>query len=60
MVQFAEEVVLLVDSSKLNQRSEYYFAEVARISRVITDNKIDPAFANEIRSRGMKLTIAEE
>ena len=60
LVQFAEEVVLLVDSSKLNQRSEYYFAEVARISRVITDNKIDPAFANEIRSRGMKLTIAEE
>lgn len=59
LVQFAEEVVLLIDSSKFNQRSEYYFAESGRISRIITDNAISPALAAEIRKQGIKLTIAE-
>jgi DeoR family fructose operon transcriptional repressor len=59
LVQFAEEVVLLIDSSKFNRRSEYYFAEVGRISRIITDRNIDPLIAAEIRAKGMKLTIAD-
>lgn len=59
LVQFAEEVVLLVDSTKFNQRSEYYFASTERISRIITDSSIDPAIAGEIRARGLKLSIAD-
>ncbi|MGJ8653209.1 MAG: DeoR/GlpR family DNA-binding transcription regulator [Opitutaceae bacterium] len=59
LVQFSEEVVLLVDSSKFNQRSEYYFAEVGRINRIVTDHAIAPELVSEIRRRGIKLTIAE-
>lgn len=59
LVQFSEEVVLLIDSSKFNERSEYYFVEISRISRIITDSGIRPDLAVEIRSKGVKLTIAE-
>jgi len=59
LVQYSEEVVLLIDSSKFNHRSEYYFASVERISRIITDKNIDSTLVSEIRERGMKLTIAE-
>jgi DeoR/GlpR family transcriptional regulator of sugar metabolism len=58
LVQLAEEVVLLIDSSKFNQHSEYYFASVEGITRIITDSGIDPELAEIIRAKGIKLTIA--
>ncbi len=59
LVQYAEEVVLLVDSSKFNLTSEYFFAEFSDISRIITDSGIAPDLAQQIQSKGMRLTIAE-
>jgi DeoR/GlpR family transcriptional regulator of sugar metabolism len=47
-----------MDSSKINQQSEYFFAPVERIHRIITDRGIDPAAEAAIRARGLKLTIA--
>ena len=38
LVQFAENVVLLVDSSKLNERSEYFFADPTEITEIIHDS----------------------
>lgn len=58
LVQFADDVVLLVDSSKFNQRSEYFFAGLEQISRIITDEAIDPAIASELAAMGIPLTIA--
>ena len=58
LVQFAEEIVLLIDSSKFNQHSEYYFASVELITRIITDDQIEPSIAEAIRAKGIKLTIA--
>ena len=57
LVQLAEEVVLLIDSSKFNQDSEYFFAEVDRIGHIITDSGIETSIASEMYSRGIKLTI---
>lgn len=59
LVEFAEEVVLLIDSSKFAVQSEYFFADAKSISRIITDSGISPELAAEIRSKGIKLTIAE-
>ena len=58
LVQFAEEIVLLIDSSKFNQHSEYYFASAEQITRIITDDKIEPSIADAIHAKGIKLTIA--
>ncbi len=59
LVQFAENVVLLVDSSKLNERSEYFFADPSEITEIITDPNADPDRVAEIRDRGIKLTLAD-
>ena len=59
LLQYTDEVVLLIDSSKFNYRSEYFFAGVESIDHIITDKGIDPELASEIRRKGLKLTIAE-
>ncbi|MBC2605214.1 DeoR/GlpR family DNA-binding transcription regulator [Pelagicoccus albus] len=59
LVEHAERVVLLVDSSKFNKRSEYFFASTSDISEIITDSGADPELVNEIRSLGSKVTIAQ-
>lgn len=57
--QMAEQTVLLVDSSKLNQRSEYFFANLGQLSQIITDIEADPAVVRELISAGCSVTIAE-
>ncbi|MGB0743213.1 MAG: DeoR/GlpR family DNA-binding transcription regulator [Opitutales bacterium] len=59
LVQMAEEVILLIDSSKLSQRSEYFFAGINQLSRVITDNGADPDVIRQLISSGCPVTIAE-
>lgn len=58
LVEHAENVVLLVDSSKLNIRSEYFFADPAKITEIITDSGADPNIIAENRALGRKITIA--
>ena len=59
LVKHAEKVILLIDSSKLNKQSDYFFAKVDLITQIITDSNIDPALISEINASGIKLTIAE-
>lgn len=58
LIQFSDEVVLLIDSTKFSQRSEYFFAELERISTVITDKDADPEFIEEIRSHHVEVLMA--
>ncbi|MEC8613866.1 MAG: DeoR/GlpR family DNA-binding transcription regulator [Verrucomicrobiota bacterium] len=55
----AEEVILLVDSSKFESRSEYFFAATRDIDHIVCDHGISSKFEQKIRSMGIKLTIAE-
>lgn len=58
LADIAEEVVLLMDSKKLNQRAEHFFAETRCITRVITDSGADPEILNELRDGGCEITVA--
>ena len=58
LVQAAEEVILLVDSSKLNESSEYFFAKLNDITHIITDNGATPTYIDALKSHGCKVTIA--
>ncbi|WP_269522843.1 DeoR/GlpR family DNA-binding transcription regulator [Coraliomargarita parva] len=58
LVQLAESVVLLVDSTKLNQRSEYFFAGHESISLIITDSNADPKTIETLRNMGCAVEIA--
>lgn len=59
LVQMAEEVILLIDSSKLTQRSEYFFAEIEQLTRIITDEAADPEVIRQLISKGCSVTLAE-
>ncbi len=58
LIQYAEETVLLVDSTKFNQSADYFFANLNQISRIITDNGIPAKVAKEFSTAGCELIIA--
>lgn len=58
LVRYAEEVVLLVDSTKLGERSEYFFADVEAFRTVITDAGADAEFVDTLRRRGVEVLVA--
>ncbi|MGZ0654280.1 DeoR/GlpR family DNA-binding transcription regulator [Coraliomargarita sp. W4R53] len=58
LIQMAQEVVLLVDSTKLNKSSEYFFASLRDISEIITDSGANPKFVEDLRTQGCTVTIA--
>lgn len=59
LVQMAEEVILLIDSTKLLQRSEYFFAGINHLTRIITDKEADPEVIRQLISNGCPVSIAE-
>ena len=59
LLQMAEQTVLLVDSSKLSQRSEYFFANLGQLSQIITDASADPIAVRQLIAAGCAVTIAE-
>lgn len=58
LVEYAENVVLLVDSSKLGSRSEYFFAEPSDLGELITDTDAPPALIELMRRARPKVTLA--
>jgi len=58
LIELAEKVVLLVDSSKFGTRSEYFFAGFHQISHIITDDEIEPEVVARLRNQGVDVSIA--
>ncbi len=59
LVEMAEEVILLVDSTKLMQRSEYFFAGIHQLTHIITDNAAEPNVIRKLISQGCDVTVAD-
>lgn len=59
LLKMAEQTVLLVDSSKLNKRSEYFFGSLDQISHVITDAEADPQALDSLSASGCSVIVAE-
>jgi len=57
LVQYAEKVVLLMDATKFNQRSEYFFAGLDQVSLIITDGAADQAAVAEIQAAGVEVVV---
>jgi DeoR family fructose operon transcriptional repressor len=58
LVGFADEVVLLSDSSKIGHNSFVSFAPIHEIDVLITDSLADPAFIEEVRNMNITVDIA--
>ena len=59
LIDQAEELVVLIDSSKFRQRSSLILCSLSRISKVITDEGIEPREAKMLESAGVTLIVAE-
>jgi len=58
LVEFADEVILLVDSTKLNKASFARFADLKEIDLIITDSEASAEIISEIESLGISVEIA--
>lgn len=51
----AEDVVLLADYSKLQQKAAFFFSEVSNITCLITDHAADKEFIENLRDQGIEV-----
>src|SRR5690606_1295912 len=58
LIDQAEELVVLADSSKFRQRSSLILCGLSRISTVITDEGIEDREAKMLKNAGVRLIIA--
>ncbi|UXP32245.1 transcriptional repressor AgaR [Reichenbachiella agarivorans] len=58
MIEIANEVILLTDSSKFKKKSFAYICPVDRIDVVVTDDKIDNEDRRRLEDAGVKVIIA--
>lgn len=59
LVEIADEVVLLADSTKLGKQSEYFFAGLSHIDRIVTDSNADSVYIDQLRNNLCHVTVAE-
>ncbi|HEY0302282.1 MAG TPA: hypothetical protein VGC36_13135, partial [Rhizomicrobium sp.] len=55
----ADELIVLVDSSKFAAAAGHLLCELARVHTLVTDNNIDDASAKMIENVGVKLIVAD-
>ncbi|CAH1658719.1 MAG: DeoR/GlpR transcriptional regulator [Chelatococcus sp.] len=60
LMRQAEEIVLMVDSSKFLGRSAMIVAPLERVSTIITDDRLSDAAAKMIGNAGIRLIVAQE
>ncbi len=59
LINQADELVVLVDSSKFKKRSSLILCSLERISTVITDEEIEDQSVNMLEEAGVKLVVAK-
>ncbi len=59
LIEQSEELVVLVDSSKFNQRAGLILTGLSRVSMLITDDGVESRHVDMIEEAGVKVKIAE-
>ena len=57
MISNADQVILMMDSSKTNKHAFAKIADVEQIDLLITDSKIDKKFKVQIEELGTNVTL---
>ena len=60
MCSIANQVIVLMDSSKFNKCSLASTIKIDEIDLLITDNKISKEYIDEIKALGLNVVIVEE
>lgn len=59
MMNAAQKVIVLADSSKFGRRGFSKICDVDSVDMIITDNKIQPHFLDQLRERGIEVTVVD-
>jgi DeoR family ulaG and ulaABCDEF operon transcriptional repressor len=59
LIDQAEQLIVLVDSSKFSQRSSLILCGLDRVDTVVTDDGVEDAIAAMLEGAGVKLVVAE-
>ena len=57
MIQQADKVIAVFDSSKFNKRSYVHIADAEQLDCIITDNAIPPGMSSKLKSAGIEVRI---
>jgi DeoR family transcriptional regulator of aga operon len=57
MIESAQKIIILADSSKFNRKGFGKICDISEIHHIITDSGISSTLAQEIRDHGIQLTL---
>ena len=60
VVEFSQQVIALIDSSKFGKEDLTPFARLDSISHLFTDANLSPEWIDRLKRSGIKFTICEE
>lgn len=60
MIKASQEVIALVDSSKLEQTAFVSFADITEVTRIVTDADITQECAQQLENRNVQVYIAQD
>ena len=59
MINAAQKVVVLADSSKFGRRGFSKICDLESVDRIITDSGVQPLYLDRLRERGIEVTVVE-
>ena len=59
MIEAAQKVVVLADSSKFGRRGFSKICDLQSVDRIITDSNIQPLYLERLRERGIEVTVVD-
>ena len=59
MIEAAQKVVVLADSSKFGRRGFSKICDLESVDRIITDSNIQPLYLERLRERGIEVTVVD-
>ncbi|KAA2644474.1 transcriptional regulator, partial [Alistipes onderdonkii] len=59
MMNAAQKVIVLADSSKFGRRGFSKICDLEAVDRIITDNGIQPLYLDRLRERGIEVIVVD-
>ncbi|NLE06763.1 MAG: DeoR/GlpR transcriptional regulator, partial [Crenarchaeota archaeon] len=59
LIERAEEIIVLADSSKFGVTRHAFFAEINRVDKIITDSGVEPDYISNLESKGVEVIVID-
>ena len=59
MIDAAQKVIVLADSSKFGRRGFSKICDLEAVDMIITDSRVSPLYLEQLRERGIEVTVVD-